>query len=190
MSIERRPFPLTKAEESYRCSIFSVQQRTATSLDEQHKRQIYTLKCSDWVNVIPITAAGEVILVEQHRFGTDTFTIETPGGAVDPHEKDLTMAALRELEEETGLTTNRLLSLPGFPPNPAIQNNRITYFVAFDVQPLEKPRPANDPFEVIILHRIPFDEAIQMARSGMIANALSALALLLAEPLYKAKHGR
>jgi 8-oxo-dGTP pyrophosphatase MutT (NUDIX family) len=151
---------------------------------------MYTIKCSHWVNVIPVTADGHVALVEQHRFGTDTITLETPGGAVDPGENDLTMAALRELEEETGLTSQRLLSLPGFAPNPAIQGNRITYFIAFDCQPLAIPRQHHDPFEDIQIRMVPVEEALMLARSGQIQHALAALALLLAEPYLRSRWGK
>ena len=34
----------------------------------------------DWVNVIPVTEKGEVVLVRQFRFGTWSNTLEIPGG--------------------------------------------------------------------------------------------------------------
>jgi len=37
----------------------------------------------DWVNVIPQTAEGKVILVKQYRFGTKGFSLEIPGGMLD-----------------------------------------------------------------------------------------------------------
>jgi ADP-ribose pyrophosphatase len=97
------------------------------------------------------------------------------------------MTALRELEEETGLTTQRMVSLPGFSPNSAIQSNKIIYFIAFDVQPLQQPVDHQDPFENIKLHFIDFQDAVTMARTGQIQNALSALAIMLAEPYLNAK---
>jgi 8-oxo-dGTP pyrophosphatase MutT (NUDIX family) len=184
---ELRKFELGEAQETYRCPIFKVESREALSLDGLHRQPMYTIQCAPWVNVVPITADGHVVLIEQHRIGTNSITLETPGGAVDPGEKDLTMAALRELEEETGLTSQRVLSLPGFAPNPAIQGNRITYFIAFDCQPLAKPRDHADPFEQIQVRMVPIDEALMMARSGQIQHALAALALLVAEPYLTAR---
>jgi len=184
---ELRKFELGEPQETYRCPIFKVEAREARSLDGQHKQPMYTIQCAQWVNVVPVTADGHVVLIEQHRIGTNTITLETPGGAVDPGEKDLTLAALRELEEETGLTSQRVLSLPGFAPNPAIQSNRITYFIAFDCQPLAKPRNHVDPFEQIQVRMVPIEEALMMARSGQIQHALAALALLVAEPYLNAR---
>lgn len=181
------PFTMSSRREVFNCPILKLNEQQATSLDKQHTRNIYTFDCASWVNVVPVTSAGKVILIEQYRFGTDSFTLETPGGAVDPHEKDLTMSALRELEEETGFTSQRLLSLPGYAPNPAIQSNQIRYFVAFDAQPLAKPVAHDDPFEVLKVHFVDIEEAVMMARTGRIANALCSFAILLAEPLIAAK---
>lgn len=187
MDKTRMKFPLSEPQEVFKCSIFSIKQRMATSLDGNAERKVFVVDCANWVQVIPVTASGEIVLVEQHRFGTDSLVLEMPGGAVDPHEKDLTMAAVRELEEETGLTSRRILSLPSFAANPAMQSNNVTFFIAFDVQPMSKPTAHNDPFEVINLHVRPVHEVMEMARTGQIQHPLSALALLLAEPMLKMK---
>jgi ADP-ribose pyrophosphatase len=190
---EVKPFKLLKREEKYSSGILNVFESTvqpgsAYSGDEViPERTMVHFKCSNWVNVVPITAQGQVILVEQYRPGNDKITLETPGGAIDPHEKDPTMAAIRELEEETGFTSSRILSLASFAPNPAIQDNLIYFFLAFDVQPSAKPFLANDPFEEIKLHLVNFEEAVKMARTGQIKHSLAALSLLLAEPFYKTK---
>ena len=186
-NMELELFKFKEEKVAFQCPIFRVYEKTAMTKNGEHELKVYTLGCSNWVNVVPVTSTGEIVLIEQHRFGADHFVLEVPGGAVDKGEKDTTMAALRELEEETGLTSQRILSLTGFYPNPALQNNRVTNFIAFDVQPLEKKVDHNDPFEEIKVHLVPLKEAMQMARSGQIAHALSALALLVAEPYLNQK---
>ena len=175
-------FHLSDEKEVFQCSIFSIKEQIAQTQDKQHKLNVYTLACTDWVNIIPVTSTGEIVFVEQHRFGVNKLTLEVPGGAVETNEKDLTLAALRELEEETGLTTKRLLSLPGYSANAAMQNNRVTYFIALDVHPKENLEAHGDPFENIAVHLIDIKTAMHMARTGQITHSLSALALLLAEP--------
>ena len=182
-------FALGEPVEEYVCPVFRVMKREARTDDAAHRQNMYVFRCAPWVNVVPVTASGEIVLIEQHRFGSDTVTLETPGGAVDPGEKDTTMSALRELQEETGLTSARLLALSGFLPNPALQNNRIQYFIAFDCQPLDKPAAHFDPFERVRLRFVPFREAVSLARTGQIQHALAALAILLAEPYLSTKFG-
>ncbi len=177
---------LSPAKQVFSCPIFKVNEAIVTA-ENGATMPINTLDFVPWVNVVPVTASGEIVLIEQLRFGTNSPIWETPGGAVEPTEKDLTMAALRELEEETGLTTQRILALPGYFPNPAIQGNRITFFLAFDVQPLQEPRHHNDPFEVVTTKIVPAENAFEMARTGQIQHALCVLALLLAEPYIKSR---
>lgn len=179
---ELEPFQFKEEKVVFQCSIFRVNEKIAMTKDLKHELNVYTLNCSNWVNIVPVTSTGEIVLVEQHRFGSDTFVLEVPGGAVNRNENDVTLAAVRELEEETGLTSKRILSLAGFYPNPAIQNNRVTNFIAFDVQPVTHKIDHFDPFEEIKIHLIPIQEVMQMARAGQISHALSALALLVAEP--------
>ena len=47
--------------------IFGVQARS--SLQPEKAGEFTVAKCPDWVNVIALTDANEVVLVEQHRHG-------------------------------------------------------------------------------------------------------------------------
>ncbi|NTU61658.1 MAG: NUDIX hydrolase, partial [Caldiserica bacterium] len=55
------------------------------------------------VVVLPITNENKVVLVSQFRSATGGMLAEVPAGKTEPCE-DLQVAALRELEEETGYT--------------------------------------------------------------------------------------
>lgn len=182
MSLEFKKHLILWQKEVFSCRIFSAIESLVQHAVQETEASIYTLQFSDWVNVIPVTADGKIVLVRQHRFGTNKVTLETPGGAVDAHEKDLTMAALRELEEETGLSTKKILALPGYAPNPAVQNNRITYFLALDVQPVEDRKHFPDDFEHLEMELMSVDDALSACRNGTMGHALAALGILLAEP--------
>ena len=92
-------------------------------------RDITVLAMRDWVNVIAETPEGEIVLVWQYRFGTNAFSLEIPGGVVDPGE-DPAAAALRELREETGYEATHLELLSSYEPNPAIQANLMHTYLA------------------------------------------------------------
>ena len=68
------------------CRIFTLSQEIYRSPRTGKEHQFYLLDSGDWVNVIPLTPDGEVILVKQFRFGTKDFSLEIPGGMVDGGE--------------------------------------------------------------------------------------------------------
>jgi ADP-ribose pyrophosphatase len=68
------------------------------------------------VVLVPVTEAGEILLVEQYRKPVAARVIELPAGLVGDHEnsgESVLDAARRELEEETGYAMRmRYLSAP------------------------------------------------------------------------------
>jgi ADP-ribose pyrophosphatase len=106
----------------------------AVSKDRQHpdsdvRGEFTVLESKDWVNIIPITEKGEIVLIEQYRHGVDEVSLEIPGGLVEFRENPAS-AAVRELQEETGYASD---SEPVFlgeqQPNPAFLNNKCSTFL-------------------------------------------------------------
>lgn len=129
----------------------------------------------DWVNVIPVTTAGEVVLVRQFRFGTWNNHLEIPGGMVDPGEAALT-AATRELEEETGYRPAKMTAIGVSHPNPAIMSNRLHSFLAEGCVKVSDGHL--DGSEDIQLVLVPRGELPALVRSGQISHSLVLAALL------------
>src|SRR5688500_9405104 len=104
--------------------VFRVDRATYPTLSHD----IFVFEVPDWCNVIAETETGEIIMVWQHRFGTDELSLEIPCGVVDEGEEPLA-AARRELREETGYEAESLELLCAFAPNPALQNNKCWTFL-------------------------------------------------------------
>ena len=80
-----------------------------------------------WVNMIPLTAHNEVVMIRQYRHGNQRVTLEIPGGMVDAGEEP-SRAAARECHEETGFIAKSLHSLGELNPNPALFSNSLHTF--------------------------------------------------------------
>jgi 8-oxo-dGTP pyrophosphatase MutT (NUDIX family) len=150
------------------------------------ERDFVVVRAPDWVNVVALTAAGEIVLVRQFRFGIDEFSLEIPGGVMEAGEEPVE-AGLRELREETGFTGKNARWLGSTHPNPAIQANRCHFvFVEEAVRSAALEWDADEEIEIVMR---PAAELLALARAGGITHALVLNALFLFEPHWRARNG-
>jgi 8-oxo-dGTP pyrophosphatase MutT (NUDIX family) len=141
---------------------------------EEHPRVVIT--CPDWVQVIPLTREGKVVMVRQYRVAIGAPTLEMPGGIVDRGEAPKT-AAKRELDEETGYRPERILSLGSVHPNPALQVNRCHAFVALNCEKVHNGAPeAAEDLETVLVDPSALPGLV---REGRISHALTVTGLYL-----------
>jgi 8-oxo-dGTP pyrophosphatase MutT (NUDIX family) len=133
------------------------------------------LDSRDWINVVPVTPEGNLVLIRQFRHGTASVVWEIPGGMVDLEDENPEQAARRELLEETGYEPERMVFLGAVHPNPAIQNNRCHTFLASNARPRQTQRL--DGSEDIEVHEAPWPEVSGMVERGEITHSLVLAAL-------------
>ena len=151
------------------------------------ERDFVVVQAPDWVNVVALTPDDHIVLVRQFRFGVDEFSLEIPGGVMEPGE-DPVAAGLRELREETGFTGAPAKLLGYVHPNPAIQSNRC-HFV-FVEQALKSHALEWDADEEIHITMQPAGEVLALAHAGGITHGLVLNALMLFEPHWRALRRR
>jgi ADP-ribose pyrophosphatase len=156
----------SKIDRDYR--VFRIKSEMAQSPRTQKIGQFYTIDTNDWVNIIPITANDEVVMIKQYRHGSKEITLEIPGGLVD--EDDHREAALRELLEETGCAGESIELLGSVNPNPAIFNNLChTYLVKNVKKVAEMNLDPNEDIETVYM---PIEEVPSLISRGAIGHAL------------------
>lgn len=158
------------------CRVFDVHRMRVRSPRTGQEHEFYGLECSDWVNVIPFTPHGEVVMVRQYRHGADRVTLEVPGGIVDPGETPA-QAAARELLEETGYAASEIVPLGGVNPNPALFGNRLHAFAAVGARRVAEI--ANDSTEETHVELVPEAQLRRLVREGEVDHALVVAALCL-----------
>lgn len=151
------------------CRVFQVRRDLCINPRDASRHDFYCLEMPDWINIIPLTANDEVVMIEQYRHGTNSITLEIPGGMVDAGEEPQT-AAVRELFEETGYRANDARLLGSCHPNPAIQDNLIHTYLAEDVE--FENAPVFDSTEHTAVRLVPLTQIPALIADGTITHAL------------------
>lgn len=158
-----------ESEEVANCRIFKVRQDKCVRLNDGAEHNFFVLENTDWVNIIPVTKEGEVVLIEQFRHGIETLTLEIPGGMVDDDE-DPQVAATRELIEETGYKPREVVFLGKTHPNPATHDNTVYHYLALDCKKVQEVE--FDSTESIITSLVSLDEIPELLTSEKITHSL------------------
>ncbi|MEZ4387743.1 MAG: NUDIX hydrolase [Candidatus Krumholzibacteriia bacterium] len=164
-----QPFRYTGRRVVLETRIFHLTESTAVWPRTGDVGTYTTLSTRDWVNVIPLTDTGEVVMVRQWRHGTRAFTLEIPGGLVDAGESPAAAAA-REVREETGHGGGPVQLLGIVEPNPAILDNRTHTFLLPGCRRVgELAQDAGEDIEVV-LH--PLADIPRLVGEGAIRHSL------------------
>ncbi len=132
---------------------------------------------------VPVTADGQVVLIRQFRYTVDGWCWEVPAGGFHDFTGSPLDLAKRELAEEVGGESDDWLYVGSFRPGVSIFDETCHIVLARDVRLNREPQ--REPGEIIEVHLVPIERALEMARNGEIVDGHSALALLRCEPYLK-----
>lgn len=138
----------------------------------------HVIEAADWVNVIAVSQAGCILLIEQYRHAVGHTMLEIPAGHVEPDETPET-AARRELQEETGYGGGSWHALGALHPAASRFTNQVHSFLALDVTRVATP--VEEEAEALHLHEIPWATFVDRLRAGLRlpeANQMSSFLLM------------
>jgi ADP-ribose pyrophosphatase len=133
------------------------------------------LESGGFAAVVPVTDAGEVVLVRQFRQPLGSFTLELPCGGVEPDEEP-EEAARRELFEETGYRSDGLEHLASLHMSTGRTTEMCHLFRCRAVRDSAGPHP--EPTEFVEVVRVPIEAALGMVSCGEISDAATVLGLV------------
>lgn len=126
--------------------------------------------------VVAIDAQGRVCLLRQFRHAANGYLWELPAGKIDNKEPPL-RTAQRELAEEAGAQATSWESLGDYVSSPGVFTEVVHLFLATD---LSHGAVGFEEHEVIEVHWLPFESALQMAHAGEIRDGKSLVGIFRA----------
>lgn len=163
------------SELDYRCPGFDVR-RDAVRFPDGSEGSYHSVEEPDAVVVLPFTAEGAVVVIEEWRQAVGRLNLGLPAGGLEPDDDDLASAARRELVEETGYEAATLEAVGNFEPANGLLDSTHHHFVARDCEPTGDQRL--DDNESIRVDRRSFAELRELALAGELRDGRSALAVL------------
>jgi ADP-ribose pyrophosphatase len=137
--------------------------------------------------ILAVDAEDHVILVEQFRVPLGKICVELPAGLIGDHDDDAdeeaSVAAARELEEETGYRAGRMEPLGEFWSSPGMVSESFSLFAAHD---LEKIGPGGGTDgENITVHRVPLAGLVDfVAERRAMGDAIDVKLLTVLGPVF------
>jgi ADP-ribose pyrophosphatase len=166
----------------YANRFFRVRQDRVRLPNGNEREYAYT-EMKGAVFVVPLTDDGHIVLIRQYRYPSDDWCWEVPAGSLSDHAGTLEELAHRELLEEAGATCDGVAYINWYYGTTSGSNLVCHVLLAQGVRLDREPEPEETEF--VEIHSVPVDTALSWARNGQMRGGLSALALLLCEPLLR-----
>jgi ADP-ribose pyrophosphatase len=173
-----------RTERPFRNKVFALREDEVELADRGRKSIAYLERSAGVVVIVPITAEGEMIMINHYRYPVDQWCLEVPAGGIDPDcNESPEKAARRELREEVGGSCERLIHVADFYSANALMDEKCHVYLAIDVI-LNAP-PERGKAELMETKRLSLKEALALVRVGQMVDGQSALAILLCESVLR-----
>ncbi len=146
------------------------------SLPNGHTSKRELVRHPGAVAVIALTKEGKLLLVEQYRKPLEKSIVEIPAGKLEEGEKP-EVTARRELEEETGYTTDELTWVNSFYTSPGFADELVHIYFTDNIR-LLKEEIGTDEDEFVELLELTLEETEQLEKDQRVHDVKTSYALL------------
>jgi len=126
------------------------------------------------IGILPLDSELNTWLVGQYRFPLNLYSWEIPEGGGEPGTSVLD-SAQRELREETGITAARWDKILELHMSNSVSDEFAVVYLARD---LELGTAEPEDTEDLMVRKVPFQTALDLAMEGKITDALAVAAIL------------
>lgn len=159
----------------YNGRIFDIRIDEIREGDIEYSREIIAHKGS--CVIVPVFADGTVALVRQYRHAAGEYLLEIPAGTLNAGE-DPKLGAIRELEEEIGVTAESVENLTEFYVSPGFLTEKMHVFMATGLTEVGQKL---EPDELLAIERYSFADLETMIRDGRILDAKTMIGVMMAK---------
>ena len=158
----------------YKGKVFDIRIDSIREGDVEYKREIVVHKGS--AVVVPVFDDGTVALVRQYRHAAGKHLLEICAGTLNEGE-DPEAGAIRELEEEIGVTAARIEKLTEFYVSPGFLTEKMFVYLATG---LTETQQNLEEDELLTIERHSLPALLKMISDGEIEDAKTMVGITLA----------
>ncbi|MFC6997481.1 NUDIX hydrolase [Rufibacter roseus] len=162
-----RPWRLLRSTIAFKHKWYTLRRDEVELPNGQVVDDFFISERPDGALVFPVTQENEVLFVRQYKHAAGKVFLELPAGSFFPNEEEATVAAARELLEETGaVLTQELEPLAVLHDNPAKDTNRLHLFLARNVR-VEQEQLLDITEDIEVVH-VPLAEVLPLVMKGEV----------------------
>ena len=162
----------------YKGKVFDIRVDEIREGDVEYKREIVVHRGS--AVILPVFDDGTVALVRQYRHAAGKYLLELAAGTLEDGE-DPKAGAIRELEEEIGVTAGKIEKLCDFYVSPGFLTEKMHVFLATELTETKQNLEAD---EILTIQRHSFPALLEMIRNGDIEDAKTIAGVMIAAPRF------
>ena len=174
------PAGIVKREPVFQGRVIDVAVETV-ELPNGRQAELEIIRHSGGAAVVALDRQERVCLLRQFRHAANGWLWELPAGKIDPGEEPPTTAA-RELVEEAGVSAAELTDLGIMHSSPGVFTEVIYLYLA---QGLEAQESNHGQDELIEIHWLPLNQALDWCNDGTITDAKTLIGLYRTDALIR-----